>query len=540
MRQDETMESGPIEAFYSREIAALELYSNGATSLIYKAFRDNRYVLIKQLKPEYASKAFYQDSLRKECHTGIKLKSPYLPHYEATDEDVVANGLTIEYIQGKTLEEILASDPQYLADPKRMILLLQQLLEGLSHLHAQRVVHLDIKPSNLIVDQINGHLHIIDLGFCYTDDMPFTTGMTNAFAAPEQQAGQKVDARTDLYAVGKLLLHIQERTKQKLPKPLPRLMRRCLKPLPEERYQSAQEALEDMNRSSRRGIWLSLLVLVSIAAVGLYTLKDTLLPEAKLPYDFCVKNVLNTQPIYYHILSEDSAWVEITYKQKTGNDYYTDLSILPTVTYDGKEYTIVAIGDSAFNHCKQLTGVSLPETIREIGARAFNDCPKLHTVTLPNQIRSIGTFAFGSCKKITRINIPDSLDVIQEGCFFDTNIHEVTIPEGVVSIKRDAFCGCNELMKVRLPESLVSLDRGVFYHCEKLARITLPANLNSIGEYCFDECAALTEVHCQSVLPPKATTIFPDSCSAIIYVPQGSLESYQNAECWDSCDLREE
>lgn len=540
MRQDEIMESGPMDVICPKEVTVMEPFGSGTTSLTYKVLRNNRYLLLKQLRPEFASKAFYRDALRKEYETGLRLDSPFLPHYE-TCNDVVADGLLLEYIQGSTLEEILATKPEYLAEKQRLMHLTEQLLTGLSHLHAQRVVHLDIKPSNIIIDQVNGHLHIIDLGFCYTDAMPFTIGMTDAFAAPEQQEGKKVDARTDLYAVGKLLEHIQEQTHQKFPHSLRKLMKRCLQACPDNRYQSAQEALNELTAKHGGRTLLSFLALmgiVAIVAAMAWPASEEHKTVSRLPYDFYVKNVLNTEPIYYHILSEDSAWVEVTYKRKTGNDYNDDLSISPTVTYEGKEYTIVAIGDSAFNHCKQLRGISLPETIRKIGARAFNDCPQLQTITMPDGIHSIGTFAFGSCKSLTRIHIPDALTTITEGCFFDTDLREVTIPEGVTSIMRDAFCGCNSLEKVRLPETLEKLSRGVFYHCVKLTSITLPQNLQSIGEYCFDECSSLLDVHLLSPIPPKATTIFPEPFQGTIHVPEGSKILYKEAECWDNYDIK--
>lgn len=541
MQYSDYEESGPMENPGIGDCESMEPISSGATSITYKAFRNNRYVLLKVLRPEFANDPFYRDAFRKEYEIGRKLDSPYLPHYDQQPDNTGTPTLQTEYIQGQTLQEIMEQNPTYLRNRRNLQMLVEQLLTGLSHLHAQRVVHLDVKPGNLIIDRVNGHLHIIDLGFCYTDAMPFTMGMTNAFAAPEQLEGRQVDARTDLYAVGKLLTHIQEATHQKLTRKLKRMAQRCLQSRPEDRYRTAQEALDALRDKGRRRLLLALpLLAIGITATTLLLTSRGNGPGAQEHYDFVDINVLNTEPVYYRILSEDSAWVELTYKRITGNDYDDDMSIPQTVVFGEKEYTVVAIGDSAFNHCKQLRGVSLPASIRQIGDRAFNDCPQLTTVTLPDGVEHIGTFAFGSCKSLTRIHIPESLTTIAEGCFFDTQLQEITIPEGVTSIRRDAFCGCNALQKVRLPESLEILDRGIFYHCESLQSIILPAHLKSIGEYCFDECPNLTDVHCLGVLPPKATTIFLNTFPGPIYVPQGSAPAYRQAECWDQYDIVEE
>ena len=103
------------------------------------------------------------------------------------------------------------------------------------------------------------------------------------------------------------------------------------------------------------------------------------------------------------------------------------IDIPDTVTKDNIDYTVTAIGDSAFESFPTPTNVSsvfIPATVRSIGDSAFSYCNALTTVTFAegSQLKSIGLAAFYGTEqaypRFKEINIPDSVDTIGSGAFF--------------------------------------------------------------------------------------------------------------------------
>ena len=133
------------------------------------------------------------------------------------------------------------------------------MLAAVSYLHSHQVLHLDLKPDNILLTRINGDVKLIDLGCCYTDSFPDTTGHTDAFAAPEQLSGGVVDIRTDIYAIGKILECLPDHTIYN------KVIARCTAEDPSDRYQSLEEILRDV--SCRKHYWPVVAVLLSICVI---------------------------------------------------------------------------------------------------------------------------------------------------------------------------------------------------------------------------------------------------------------------------------
>ena len=174
----------------------------GTTCECYRVKLYGKLHFLKRLKPELRTHPQYAAALQKEFELGYSLEHPHLVRYTAKTPD----GILMEYVDGETLSEFAEHHPDYFAKREQADRFLQQLLSVVGYLHSHQIVHLDLKPGNILITHIGHDVKLIDLGYSYADCYTDTTGHTDKYAAPEQKYGtSRVDARTDIYAIGRIL-----------------------------------------------------------------------------------------------------------------------------------------------------------------------------------------------------------------------------------------------------------------------------------------------------------------------------------------------
>ena len=184
--------------------------------------------------------------------------------------------------------------------------------------------------------------------------------------------------------------------------------------------------------------------------------------------------------------------------------------------------------NAAFCWSVGLTGVKLPESLRQISGFAFADCPNLTDVILPEGLESIDCYAFNCCTKLRNVNFPESLKWIGMGCFVGCeSLTEIVLPDGMVSIGDFGFGGCSNLTKIHLPKSLEGISYGAFNNCVSLRSISLPEGAESIGIAAFKDCKALTGIYVPASVETIASDAFGSGKSKlnktrVIYGPEGS------------------
>ena len=235
------MDSSQFSDNQPRFEAIEQVESQGATCDTFRVKLYGKLHFLKRLKAEYAGDIRYQEALRKEFETGYRLEHPNLVRYLSLDKD----SILMEYVDGETLSQRFVRNPDYFNEQKHTEKFVRQLLSALQYLHNHQVLHLDLKPDNILLTHINDDVKLIDLGFCYTDAFVDTQGHTNAFAAPEQKAGGEVDVRSDIYAFGKILELLPDHSLYN------KVIARCTAERPEDRYQSVGEILYDINHRRR-------------------------------------------------------------------------------------------------------------------------------------------------------------------------------------------------------------------------------------------------------------------------------------------------
>ena len=168
---------------------------------------------------------------------------------------------------------------------------------------------------------------------------------------------------------------------------------------------------------------------------------------------------------------------------------------------------VTSIGVYAFYDCTSLTSVTIPDSVTSIGEYAFNGCASLTSVTIPDSVTSISNHAFASCTSLTGIWVAEGNNHYSSdasGVLFNKDkttlvqcpgaFREYTLPDGVTSIGRYAFDGCESLTSVTIPDSVTSIGDGAFSYCESLTSVTIPDSVTSIGDGAFAPCTSLTGI----------------------------------------------
>jgi hypothetical protein len=185
---------------------------------------------------------------------------------------------------------------------------------------------------------------------------------------------------------------------------------------------------------------------------------------------------------------------------------------------------VVAIGANAFADCNNLTGIQLPDSIREINESSFQNCSNLLGMELPEGLMRIPQNAFRGCQNLQSIHIPDGVKEIGNWAFYHCKtLESIHIPDGITALGQHTFYEAHALKEVSLPSTLKRLEWGVFEGCSALVSITIPASVDYIGGQCFFRCSDLVELYFGGNAPNYDSSLFQGvSGEAKAYINSGA------------------
>ncbi|EID17984.1 Ser/Thr protein kinase [Mycobacterium xenopi RIVM700367] len=187
----------------------IELLGRGGMGEVWRAYDTviDRIVAIKILPPEISQDEVFQQRFRREAHAATRLSSPHVIPIHTHGE---INGhlfVDMRLIEGRDLQTILEVGPPL--QPARAVHIIEQVAKALHAAHKVGLVHRDVKPSNILVDE-DDFAYLIDFGIARaTGELALTTagGVIGTFhyMAPERFSTGQVDARSDIYALACVL-----------------------------------------------------------------------------------------------------------------------------------------------------------------------------------------------------------------------------------------------------------------------------------------------------------------------------------------------
>ena len=258
----------------------IEIVGTGGMAIVYRALdqKTGREVAVKLLRPEFERDEEFVRRFSHEAKAAAQVAHENIVNMLDVGFDGVPY-IVMEFVRGQTLKDLIRSVGSI--PPRQAVAMALRILAALDHAHRNNIVHRDIKPQNILVDE-NGMIKVADFGIARltTSATMTATGDGSFFGSvhyisPEQARGEKADEKSDLYSVGVVLYemltgqvpfdsesavsiaikHIGEtprsirELKPELPRALEQILQKALSKDPADRYQSASEMAADLKRS---------------------------------------------------------------------------------------------------------------------------------------------------------------------------------------------------------------------------------------------------------------------------------------------------
>ncbi len=218
---------------YGSRYKVKNILGQGTTGAVFKGYDivTDKIIAIKVLnlssELEANQLAEYKFRFHREIETAGNLNHPNIVKILDSGETDGFAYIAMEYVDGINLRNYARADR--LLRPKTVLKIIAQCADALAYSHKQDLIHRDIKPANIIYNQSDDYVKLTDFGIARIPDSTRTRAGsilgTPLYMSPEQLAGERLDARSDLYSLGVTLYHLLTGSPPFRPKTMAELMR---------------------------------------------------------------------------------------------------------------------------------------------------------------------------------------------------------------------------------------------------------------------------------------------------------------------------
>lgn len=227
--------------------------------------------------------------------------------------------------------------------------------------------------------------------------------------------------------------------------------------------------------------------------------------------------------------------IEIGNQVKDFDDYcFSYYSRLETITLG----QVVTIGNGIVKECWSLKFLGIPKGKTMLSSYLCDGCEQLTGISLPNGLTDLGDYVFDGCRSLKWVTIPDGVVAAGRYVFSDCcALEKIYVPDSLIKMGTGIFKGCRMMEKFQIKNGITEIADSMFSCCYTLAEMTIHGAVTTVSRYAFENCKGMQKYYFLPTNPPAlgATSAFMGiSKDCKIYVPKGSLETYQAANNWNS------
>lgn len=252
----------------------------------YRQQIDGKYRSVVDIYPELNNNIKFSEALKKECEQNASLTNQHILHFrpQAEGHDIIR--LELEQGQYQPLKHVLNDNPSIVAEPNFIEEFTRQLLETASYLHSQGVFGVCYSPETVFLRKGDNAVLLSHVGSHYismSDPAQLYHDGLEEYVAPEVMSSGTIDNRCDIYSIGRLLQKVFDQAD--MPLELRRVVKKAVSDSPEDRFNTPDEMLRNINR--KRNTYRSLLTgFIAVAIAGLViALYFDMMPESN-PVEF--------------------------------------------------------------------------------------------------------------------------------------------------------------------------------------------------------------------------------------------------------------
>lgn len=247
--------------------------AQGAMAQGFMVRHRGRRMFVKRLRSEFMGEPRCRAAFEKEFELGYSLEHPGIVRYYELREDDGAVDILMELVEGDSLTSFMEKNSGYFRKKANFYRFVSQLASAVGYLHQHGIVHLDLKPENIMLTRIDRSVKVIDLGLGASDMFSDSKGGSPLTSAPEVTSGEgTVTAAADIYSIGAIMEYIVANAPGCRIPGIGKIIARCKAAAPAERFQHASDIYSRLTRARHRrtAIIYSVIASFMIAAATLF------------------------------------------------------------------------------------------------------------------------------------------------------------------------------------------------------------------------------------------------------------------------------